>query len=218
MIDGHLRPAGTRGIRGPKCVSHPFAAVEHGDVDARLEHRIGEALGRRQLFDLEVTPAEQEPGQPQEAGIAARHEDAGARLVAAAVVRHGAAVDARVGGAPRGPGHAVADLQTASSTLARRKLDDLARATGGDRAPGPDLVLDLDDDLVGVEEDRVDRKAHERGMDAPARPQHHALALPEILATEQPSHAAMCTVGHDDALADDPTVFPAERQCRHGAS
>ena len=98
-----------------------------------------------------------------------------------------------------------------------RKLDHLARAAARDGAPGPDLVLDLDDDLVGVEEDRVDGKAHERGVDAPARPQHHALALPEILATEQPSHAAMGAVGHDDALADDPTVFPAERQCRHGS-
>ena len=42
-------------------------------------------------------------------------------------------------------------------------------------------------------------------------------ALPEVLAAEQPAHAAVRTVGHDDALADDPAVLPAERQCRHGA-
>ena len=101
-------------------------------------------------------------------------------------------------------------------TLAGRQLDDLARTAARHRAPRPDLVLDLDDDLIRVEEDGVDREAHERGVDAPAGAEDHALALPEVLAAEQAAHAAVRTVGHDDALADDPAVFPAERQCRHG--
>ena len=82
---------------------------------------------------------------------------------------HGAAVGARVGGAPRRPGDAVADLEPAPPALARRQLDDLARAAARHRAPRADLVLDPDHDLIGVEEDGVDREAHERGVDAPAR-------------------------------------------------
>ena len=102
---------------------------------ARLEHGVGEPLGRRQLFDLEVAPAEQEAGESQEARIAARDEDACARLVVLAVVRHGAAVDARVGGAPRGPRDAVADLEPATTALPGRQLDDLARTAARHRAP-----------------------------------------------------------------------------------
>ena len=120
-----------------------------------------------------------------------------------------------VGGAPRGPRDAVADLESAPAALAGRQLDDLARAAARHRPPRPDLVLDPDDDLVGVEEDGVDREAHERGVDAPAGPQHHALALPQVLPAEESAHAPVRPVGHDDALADDPAVLPAERQRCH---
>ena len=130
---------------------------------------------------------------------------------------HGAPVHASVGGAPRGPRDAVADLESAAASLAGRQLDDLTRAATRNRAPRPDLVLDLDDDLIGVEEDGVDREAHERRVDAPAGAQHHPFALPEVLAAEQPAHAPVRAVGDDDALADDPTVLPAERQCCHGS-
>ena len=170
-----------------------------------------------ELFDLEVAPAEQEAREPEEAGVAARDEHACPRLVVLVVERigAGAALRARVRRAARRPRDAVAHLETATTRLSGGELDDLARSAARDRAPGADVVLDLDDHLVGVEEDRVDRKAHERGVDAPAGPEHHAFALPQVLAAEKAAHPPMRTVGDDDALADDPAVLPAERQRGH---
>ena len=77
-------------------------------------------------------------------------------------------------------------------------------------------MLDLDHDLIGVEEDGVDRKAHERRVDAPTRAEDHAFTLTQVLAAEQPAHPAMRSVGNDHALADDPTVLSPKRQRRHG--
>ena len=184
-----------------------------------LGSRIGlrQSLGRGQLLDLEVASSEKEAGEAEEARIAARDEDACARLVVVTVERHAAPVVSGVRGAPRRPGHAVADLEPAPARLARGQFDHLAGAAAGDRAPRPDLVLDLDHDLVGVQEDGVDREAHERGVDAPARPEDHALTLPEVLAAEEAAHAPVRAVGDDDSFADDPAVLPAERQCRHRA-
>ncbi len=139
-----------------------------------------------ELFDLELATAEQEAREPEEPGIAARHEHAGPWLVVVLVERigAGAALRAGIGRTARGPRDAVANLETTPARLSGGELDDLARSAARDRAPGADVVLHLDDHLVGVEEDRIDRKAHQRGVDAPAGPEHHPLALPEVLATE----------------------------------
>jgi hypothetical protein len=96
--------------------------------------------------------------------------------------------------------------------FAGSKLDDFARSATRDRTPRADLGLYLDHDLIRIEEHRIDREAHEGGVDAPAGTQHHSFACAEVLATEKSAHSAMCPIGHDDALADDPTVLPAERQ------
>ena len=76
-------------------------------------------------------------------------------------------------------------------------------------------MLDPDDDLIGVEEDGVDGEAHERRVDAPAGPQHHPLALAQVLAAEEPAHPAVGAIRDDDTLADDPAILPAERQRCH---
>jgi len=55
-------------------------------------------------------------------------------------------------------------------------------------------------------------------VDAPAGAEDHALALAQVAAAEEAAHAAVRAVGDHDTLADDPTVLPAERQDRHGAS
>ena len=177
----------------------------------------GRFSGDVELLHLEIATAEQEARQAQEAGIADSR-----RVPARAAPRPRrrttpAALSARTSAALR-----EAQATRSPTSRPRRRLSPAGSSTTS-RAPrhetvrhGPTLVLDLDHDLVGVEEDRVDREAHERGVDAPAGPEHHPLALPQVLAPEQPSHAPMCTVGHDDSLADDPAVLSAERQCGHG--
>src|SRR5262245_11276949 len=210
-----FRATRARRIRRSKRLSDGIRAVEDRDVHARLQHRLRESLRGRQLLDLEVAAAEQEPCEPEEAWVAARDEHAGAGLVVLVVERDRSLVRARVGGATRRPGDAVADLQAASPTLTRSEFDDLARAAARDGPPGSDLVLDPDHDLVGVEEDGVDREAHERGVDAPAGAENHTLALSQVLAPEQTAHASVRPVGDDHPFADDPAVLPAERQGRH---
>ncbi len=169
----------------------------------------------RQLLHLEIATAEQESRQAKETRVATRDENASARLVVLLLELSGSALDARVRGAARRPRHAVADLETAAPALAGGHLDDLPRAATRHGSPRADLVLDPDDDLVGVEEDGVDREAHERRVDAPARPQHHALALAQVLPAEETAHPAMGAIRDDDALADDPAILPAERQRCH---
>ena len=160
-------------------------------------------------------PPEQEAGEPQETRIAARDEDPRARLVELVVERPVRALDACVGRAARCPRDAVADLEAAAPALSGSHLDHLARTATRHRPPRADLVLDANDDLIGVEEDRVDREAHERGVDAPTGAQHHALALAQVLPAEKPAHPPVRAVGDDDAFADDPAILPAERQRCH---
>src|SRR6185295_703793 len=99
--------------------------------------------------------------------------------------------------------------------LTRSELDDLACSAARNGPPGSDFVLDADHDLVGVQEDGVDRESHERRMDAPTGAKDHALALSQVLAPEQPAHATVRTVGDDHPLTDDPAVFSPERQRGH---
>src|SRR5262245_41581268 len=69
-----------------------ISPVEHGDVEVLIENGLGEPLRRGQLLDLEVTATEEEACKPQEARIAARHEDARAGLVLLVVEGRGASV------------------------------------------------------------------------------------------------------------------------------
>ena len=76
---------------------------------------------------------------------------------------------------------------------------------------------DLHHDLVGVEEDDVDREPHERRVDRPRGAEEDALARREVLLAEQAAEPAARRVGDDDGLRDDPAVLAAQGQVRDGA-
>ena len=159
----------------------------------------GQALRRRQLLDLEIAPLEEEARELDEPRVAARDEDAAARLVRVVPERARVVVGARVRGAPRRPGDAVADLEAAPVALAGGELDDLARSAAGRGAPRPHLLLDRDHDLIRVEEDDVDREAHEVRVDRERGAEDHALARIQPAASHQPAHPPVRPVGDYDS-------------------
>jgi hypothetical protein len=86
-------------------------------------------------------------------------------------------------------------------------------APAGGCSPGPKLPNDLEHRQFGVEEDDVDRKAHERRMHRPCRSDQHALAVRQLLAPEQAAPTVKKTVGDLAELADDLT-FRADKNDR----
>src|SRR5262245_3822693 len=130
------------------------AAVEHDDVGLRVPHVVDDPVGGGQLVDLELAPLEQEARELYEARIAARDEDARARLrlVVPSVAGRIRASVRDATGCPRDP---VSDLEAAAVALARGKLDDLPCSATRRGSPGPEIPLDRDHDLVRVEEDDV---------------------------------------------------------------
>ena len=68
---------------------------------------------------------------------------------------------------------------------------------------GSKSLRDLEDRQLLVQEDNVDREAHEAGVDRPGRPDQHALTAAQLTAAEQPKAAAEDAVGEVAAFADD---------------
>src|SRR5262249_16379255 len=77
----HRGSSGASRIRRAEGLRDRIRAVENREVDLRLDDRLRQPLGRRELLDLEVATAEQEPCKPEKSWIAARHEHVGTRLV-----------------------------------------------------------------------------------------------------------------------------------------
>ena len=115
----------------------------------------------------------------------------------------------------RRPGDAIAHLEPSPVAFARCELDDFPRTAERGRSPGPEVALDGDDDLIRVQEDDVDREVHEVRVDRERRAEHHALAGIESTPAQQPAETPVHAVRDDAALADDPSVFSAERQRAH---
>src|SRR5262249_6048347 len=115
-------------------------------------------------------------------------------------------------GCMRRPGDAVAHGESPLRTLAGSELDHLTCPAAGRRSEGTDGRVDPEDDEVVVEEDNIDREAHERGVDRPCRPQRDAFAGWQRAPSEQAAHAPEGLVGDRDLLADDAAVLTTERQ------
>ena len=122
--------------------------------------------------------------------------------------------DGRVVGCARSPGDPVAQRETAALALARAQLHDLAGSATRRGAERPEVGDDLDHDLVGVEEDDVDREPHERRVDRPRRAEEDALARREVLLPEQAAEPTPGRVGDRHRFRDDAAVFAAQSEVR----
>src|SRR5436190_892185 len=80
---------------------------------------------------------------------------------------------------------AVAHLQPAASGFAGGELHDGAPLTCTCRPPRPHVLRDLFHAVLAVEEDDVDRKAHERRVHRRRRPQEQPFVGRQLLASEQ---------------------------------
>jgi hypothetical protein len=109
----------------------------------------------------------------------------------------------------------IADLEPAAGRLTRRELEDGVRTAPGGGAPGAKLVRDPEHPQPSVEEDGVDREAHETGVDRRRRAKEQSLARPQLAASEQSPQTGNGRVG-DDALVDhDLAVLPSEGDLFH---
>ena len=161
--DRSLRPAGPRDIRQAKAFADGVR-VDDRDVRLLAADRVGHALRWNARDDLDSLPVEQEPDELEVALVAAREHD-GAPTLRLELHTDGAL--GRLVGRTSRPGHAVAERQSPALALAGPELDDLAGAPAGSRLERRQVWDDLDHDLIGVEEDDVDREAHERRVDRP---------------------------------------------------
>ena len=120
----------------------------------------------------DAATVEEEARELREARVAARDEDASAAIRPARRPARGA-TSSVVG--ERRPGDTVTLREPAPLAFAGAQLDDLARAAAACGAERPHGLVDLQHDELRVEEDDVDREAHERRVDRERRPQRDAL-------------------------------------------
>src|SRR5438874_12967198 len=80
----------------------------------------------------------------------------------------------------------VADAQAPPLALARRQLEDRLRAPPARGSPGRQPRDDLEDLEVRIEEDGVDRKAHERRVHGRGGTEEDALTTWPLAPAEQP--------------------------------
>lgn len=85
----------------------------------------------------------------------------------------------------------------------------------GSCPPGPQPTRDLEHRQLFVEEDDVDRKAHERRVHRPRRPDQHALTPRQVRAPEQAAPTAEEAVGDLAQLADNLTMRANENDRVH---
>src|SRR5215218_4878200 len=83
----------------------------------------------------------------------------------------------------------VAGHEPAAGRFTRRELEDGVRAAPGSGAPGAKIVRDPEYTQSSVQEDRIDREAHEKGVDGRGRAKEQSLARPQLIASEQSPHA-----------------------------
>src|SRR5215475_1432273 len=79
----------------------------------------------------------------------------------------------------------LASLEPSAGRLARRELEDGLGAPLRGGAPRPEVVRDLEHAEPLVEEDRVDRKAHEKRVDRAGRAKEETFARIQLFASEQ---------------------------------
>ena len=109
------------------------------------------------------------------------------------------------------PGESASHLDPDPCGLAGRELEHAARAAAPRRPPGAEVGDDLADAELPVEEDGVDREAHEERVDRRRLRDQQPLARLEARAAEQPPHPGGHRARDLAALADDPALLVDER-------
>ena len=102
----------------------------------------------------------------------------------------------------------------AALALARGELDDGLRAAPARPLATAQRRLDPDHDLLAVEEDDVDREAHEERVNRPRRAEEDSLAGGEAAPAEQAAHPRERARRHEQLLADDAPVLSGSRLTR----
>jgi hypothetical protein len=78
--------------------------------------------------------------------------------------------------------------------------------------------VDHDDGEVAIEEHRIDREAHEPGLDGGRGPKEQPVARLEPLAAQQPAHPPQQRLGDRAPLAQDRAVLTLNRDDGHRVS
>jgi hypothetical protein len=113
------------------------------------------------------------------------------------------------------PRELVAYLEGERLGFPRRELQRGVGAEMRGRPPGLHVPSHGKHLQVSVEEDEVDRKAHERGMHEPCWPDQHAAATGQPRASDQASQPADEAVGDLAPFADDLTFRSYENKRAH---
>src|SRR5258708_2917522 len=95
-------------------------------------------------------------------------------------------------------------MHSATRAFTGRELQHRTRPTLGRDPPRTQALNDIQDPEVAIEKQRVDRKAHEGGVDAWRGSQQQTLAGGQAAAAQQASHAAERTIrqlAHTNALS-----------------
>src|SRR5215218_3366037 len=109
----------------------------------------------------------------------------------------------------------VTDGEAAAGALARGQLEHGLRAAPGRGTPRGDAVLDPEDGEIPVEEDGVDREAHEERVNRRGGPEQEPFALLQPVSSEKPPHAGDRGIRERAALAEDRPVGPHESRFLH---
>src|SRR5687768_13690205 len=112
----------------------------------------------------------------------------------------------------RGEREPVADREPSARALSGRELENRLCTPSGRGTPGLHAVFDSKHDEGPVEEDDVDREAHEKGVNGRGGLEQEALPLLQPCPSEQAPQAGHWGVGERASLADDCPVFPPEDQ------
>ncbi len=95
--------------------------------------------------------------------------------------------------------------------LSGGKLEDRARAAAGSESPGPDVRRDVDYHEPPVEEDSIDRTAHEPCVNRCRGAKKKALTLVEWAPAEQAPETGKWRIGHEAPFTGDAAVGVLER-------
>jgi len=92
-------------------------------------------------------------------------------------------------------------LDRQADSLSGGELENRARAAAACDSPRPEVRRHSDDDELSVEEDSIDRTAHEPRVNSSSRSEKKAPSLVERPAAEQAPETGERRIGHEAPLA-----------------
>src|SRR5215210_8617352 len=177
--------------RRPRCAGERLARVQEHHVHRAAAEELGEARGVVAVVDDEAVPSEQEARDAAEAAIAGADRDPNRPAVLLGPVDR----------LPIDEGEPFSKTEPSALAGTCFELDDGFRAAPEREAPRLEGVLDPDNLHVAVDEDGVDREAHEMRVDRRGR-QIEPLAGLELVPPEQPARPLFRAVRHGAARCE----------------